>query len=124
MIFKDDFYTINASHEEENATIYSVTINKGHAIFKGHFPGNPVTPGVVQMEVVKELMQVTLGKEMNLLSMGNCKFLAVLNPEETADVDITLNITETEDGNSKVKALIQQDETTFLKMSAVYIEKN
>ena len=60
MQFKDDFYTIEASTHDEDTLVYSIVINKDHDIFNGHFPSNPVTPGVMQMEIVKELQLLYL----------------------------------------------------------------
>jgi 3-hydroxyacyl-[acyl-carrier-protein] dehydratase len=120
MLFKDDFYTIKGTSQEGEATTFNVDISKNHSIFKGHFPGNPVTPGVAQMEMVKELVSEVSGEPMNLISMGNCKFLAILNPEENNNVDVILNINENEDQQLKVSAVIKNDEKSFLKMAAVY----
>lgn len=121
MQFKDDFYTIEASTHEEDTIIYSIEINKNHAIFEGHFPGNPVTPGVAQMEIIKELVQIYLDKEVKMESMPTCKFLAVLNPEENANVDVVLKFIDIEDSESKrVSVVIKNEEISFLKMSVIY----
>lgn len=121
MLFKDDFYTIEASIQDEESINYSITLNKDHAIFAGHFPGNPVTPGVAQMEIVKELIQISLEKKVKMESMPTCKFLAILNPEENANVDVQLKFTAIEDSESKrVSVVIKNDETSFLKMIGVY----
>ncbi|MDX2361714.1 MAG: 3-hydroxyacyl-ACP dehydratase [Crocinitomicaceae bacterium] len=120
MLFKDDFYTIISSSQDEEAVTFAIQLNAEHAIFKGHFPDNPVTPGVAQMEIVKELMKVHTDKDLALKSMGNCKFLAILNPENDADVNVWLKISEQEDGSLKVAAVIKNETTSFLKMSAIY----
>ena len=120
MLFKDDFYTIKGTSQEGEATTFNVDISKDHSIFKGHFPGNPVTPGVAQMEMVKELVSEATSEQVQLVSMGNCKFLAILNPEENSNVDVVLNISETEEHQLKVSAVIKNDEKAFLKMAAIY----
>ena len=33
-----------------------VLLHAGHAIFKGHFPGQPILPGVCMMEMITEIM--------------------------------------------------------------------
>lgn len=120
MLFKNDFYKVNASNTIEETTTFTIEIEKDHDIFKGHFPDNPVTPGVAQMEVVKELVSEAKNTEAKLISMGNCKFLAILNPNENSVVDVVLKITETEEGQLKVSAVIKTEATSFLKMSAFY----
>ena len=57
----DSFFTIVECDSSSNGlAFYSITIDQGHDIYKGHFPGFPVTPGVVEIEIVKELMECHL----------------------------------------------------------------
>lgn len=120
MLFKDNFYKITASNTVEETSTFTIEIEKGHDIFKGHFPDNPVTPGVAQMEIVKELVSEAKDIDAKLVSMGNCKFLAILNPQENSVVDVVLKISETEENQLKVSAVIKNEEKSFLKMSAFY----
>lgn len=119
-MFKDDFYRIHAHKTEDELEVFSIEIKKDHSIFDGHFPGNPVTPGVVQMELIKELLGEITGAKMKMISMSNCKFLAILNPENDAQVDVQLKITRGEAEEWKVNATILNPANTYLKMSAVY----
>lgn len=120
MLFKDDFYIIESSRIEEDTIIFSIKLHKDHIIYKGHFPGNPITPGVVQIEIIKELSSESLKKLISLESMGNCKFLAILNPNSDEKVDVVLKISKLEDKKIKVIAQIQNNSNVFLKMNAVY----
>jgi len=120
MLFKDTFYTIHSTKEENDTFIFSIELNKDHSIFKGHFPGNPVTPGVAQMEIIKELVQISQEKELSLVSMPSCKFLAILNPEKNAMIDVVLKFSSTEDEHIKMNAIIKDEQTSYLKMSGFY----
>lgn len=121
MLFKDDFYSIESSRDEENAKVFSIKLNEDHDIYKGHFPGNPVTPGVVQMEIIRELTSESLKNSVLLDSMGNCKFLAILNPNADRNVDVFLKISELEEKKFRVTAQIQNESTVFIKMNAIYV---
>lgn len=116
-----DFYTVNENEKNENG-IYSVQIslNKNHAIFQGHFPGNPVTPGVCMMQIVKDLTEEILNTKLLLKSASNVKFMAIINPEETPDLVLELGISENEN-EIKVKNTTTFGETIALKMSVTYI---
>ncbi len=120
MLFKDNFYTITAHSPSESGHSFGIELNAAHSIFEGHFPNNPVTPGVVQMEIVKELLCEATGRNLALKKMGNCKFLAILNPATDAGVNIDLKITEGEDNEIKASAVIKNDNAVYLKMSASY----
>ena len=119
MILLDKFYSISSIQLENDILKVTLKLNPSHSIFEGHFPDNPVTPGVVQMEIIKELLATHYNRPIALVSMSNCKFLAILNPTETPIVDVSMNIKE-EDGNIKVSAAIAFEEKGYLKLAAVY----
>ncbi|WP_185207762.1 3-hydroxyacyl-ACP dehydratase [Chryseobacterium sp. C3] len=115
-----DFYTLQSSEKTENGSFTAqISLNKDHDIFKGHFPGNPVTPGVCMMQIVKELTEEFTGSSLFLKTASNVKFMAIINPFETPDLKIQLDITENE-GDVKVKNTTSFGETIALKMSVNY----
>lgn len=120
MALKDSFYTIIASEPTSDGLVAQLKINADHVIFDGHFPDNPVTPGVVQLEIIKELVSDFIGRKVNLHTLSNSKFLAILNPTETPIVNVKLSISEQE-GTIKVSGQIATStEIGILKIVAVY----
>lgn len=114
-----NFYDLT-SHESENNTFRAnIKLNKDHEIFKGHFPGNPVTPGVCMMQIVKDLAEKFTESKLFLKSASNVKFMAIINPFETPDLVLELDINE-KDGEVKVKNTTIFGETIALKMSVNY----
>lgn len=115
-----DFYTLQSHEKAENGSITAnIILNKDHDIFKGHFPGNPVTPGVCMMQIVKELTEEFTSSKLFLKSASNVKFMAIINPVETPELKLQLDITENE-GEIKVKNTTSFGETIALKMSVNY----
>ncbi|MFY7844172.1 3-hydroxyacyl-ACP dehydratase [Chryseobacterium gambrini] len=115
-----DFYTLQSYEKTENGSFTAqISLNKDHDIFKGHFPGNPVTPGVCMMQIVKELTEEFTGSSLFLKTASNVKFMAIINPFETPDLKIQLDITENEQ-DIKVKNTTSFGETIALKMSVNY----
>lgn len=115
-----DFYTLQSYEKTENGSFTAqISLNKDHDIFKGHFPGNPVTPGVCMMQIVKELTEEFTGSSLFIKTASNVKFMAIINPFETPDLKIQLDITENEQ-DVKVKNTTSFGETIALKMSVNY----
>ncbi|MDP9959078.1 3-hydroxyacyl-ACP dehydratase [Chryseobacterium lathyri] len=115
-----DFYTLESYEKAENGSFTAyIHLNKDHDIFKGHFPGNPVTPGVCMMQIVKELTEEFTGSKLFLKTASNVKFMAIINPFETPDLKLQLDITENEE-DVKVKNTTSFGETIALKMSVSY----
>lgn len=63
-----------------------LSIPSDHPCLPGHFPGNPVVPGVVILDHVQTLLQQQYPGR-RLLGVGNVKFLAPLLPEQTCTVE-------------------------------------
>jgi 3-hydroxyacyl-[acyl-carrier-protein] dehydratase len=105
-----------------NGSSFSATIKifPDHIVYKGHFPGYPVTPGVILLQIVHELLEGQLKRTIRLLEMPSCKFLKVVNPDKETRVLLSMNI-NLKDNTLHAKALGAIDSEVFLKLSAVYI---
>lgn len=116
-----DFYSVDTLNSvSEGKYIASITLNKDHAIFKGHFPGNPVTPGVCMMQIIKEITENILNVSLTMVSTSNVKFMALINPEVNAKLTLELEVSENEASEIKVKNTTSFDETVALKLSNTY----
>lgn len=67
-------------------------MNENHEIFKGHFPGNPVVPGVCQIQMIKELIEKALNGFFRLTESDNVKFLSMISPIKTPVVEFEIQI--------------------------------
>lgn len=90
----NDFYTLSDIAREGNKWNGRIRFNAAHAIFTGHFPGQPVVPGVCMMQIVKEVMELILNKKMQIQQAGQVKFLQLITPEITPFVHIEWETTE------------------------------
>lgn len=118
-----DFYKVNKLDVADNQATANITINKDHDIFKGHFPGNPVTPGVCMMQIIKELTEQVVNEKLFMKSSSNIKFMAIINPDINPDLDLILDITKTEEGY-KVRNSTTFEDTLALKLTTNYIIKS
>lgn len=113
----DNFYTVE-DQDLENLK-FRIKINPSHDIFKGHFPGNPIMPGVMMMQVVKELIQTVVAKNLQMVKCSNVKFMNIVNPDVNSILDLQLKIDEV-DGMFKAKTTLQYEDTIALKMNTQY----
>lgn len=117
MILLNDFYTLTQKDASTGVVKAKLSINKAHRIFKGHFPGLPVVPGVCMLQMVREIMEVHVGHELKITVADNMKFLSVINPEQNVEVEASINYTEEGDKVS-VNATLFAGTTTFFKLKA------
>ena len=118
----EGLYTLDDLAVADTKATAKITINKDHIIFKGHFPGNPVMPGVCMIQIIKEITEKIVNKTLFMQSASNIKFMAIINPFVTPELELQLEIIETE-GVFKVKNVSQFEETVALKSTTNFIEK-
>jgi len=68
--------------------IESFRIPSTHPSLPGHFPGNPIVPGVVLLDRVAAALE---NRGARLARIGVVKFLTPLKPEEDATLAIARN---------------------------------
>ena len=68
------------------------------AVYRGHFPGYPITPGVCLVQMALELIGEMAGqaghdgrKEVRLVGAKNIKFTSPVIPEEGAELRFNLS---------------------------------
>ena len=119
MLFPTFYKVTNTQQIDDFKYKFEISLNPNHEIFKGHFPNNPVTPGVCMMQIIKELTQSVCEANLQLIQSNNIKFMALINPEINPDLVLELDITKSET-EVKVKNTTFFGETTALKLSSVY----
>ncbi|NDP28436.1 MAG: 3-hydroxyacyl-ACP dehydratase [Flavobacterium sp.] len=120
MLLKDFYKVISFEKTAENNYLALILINEKHEVFKGHFPGNPIMPGVCMMQIIKELTEQIAGSSLFMQSLSNVKFMALINPFITPELRLELDISTTDTDLVKVKNLTYFNDTLALKLSSVY----
>ena len=119
MKLTDGLFEILESSVTEKGFITTIKLNAGHLVYAGHFPGHPVTPGVIQMQIVHELSEKHFQQKLRLLTMPRCKFLRILNPEEASIMNIQIEFTRAGE-LLDLKASGVDGTVIFFKLNAVY----
>ena len=117
----NDFFTINDTVTSETEIWAELLINANHKIFEGHFPNQPVVPGVCMMQMIKEILEQVIGKETNLLKALDMKFLAVINPIENNLIHASIKYATDESGTINVVASLFKDELVHFKFKGQFV---
>ncbi len=73
-------YKISRLSVNENSFNANLTFNASHPVFSGHFPGQPVVPGVVLVDVSAAVVSLVTGKELIVKDASVIKFLKLIDP--------------------------------------------
>lgn len=118
------FFTLEAGEKNGNSATYRCRLHPEAPVFKAHFPGFPVLPGVLTLKMVVDAInasQFFYTQTLTVQSIGNAKYLAVVNPQETQEVEISVALKAEKNADKpavfQFKATVQNGETRFATFS-------
>jgi len=114
----NSLYSWQVRSTSANSVVYEVLFNRQHPLYEGHFPGQPVTPGVVLGEIVKELLEKHLDLKLGMTDLRQIKFLSPHNPDSNPEMEITIKWQN--DEGYLVQASGIDNSIVFFKMTARY----
>ena len=121
MKLQDNLFTVLSQQEEEGLATFQLRIHPEWPIYKAHFPGHPITPGVCIVQMVQKLLGLALNRDVTLRKVKNVKYLAIISPEEVSELTVSFTKIEAqEDGSLKVQAQVLAGETIYTKLSATF----
>lgn len=107
------------SEEKDSPAVFEVEFDIHHPIFQGHFPHQPVVPGVCMTHMCKELAERCIDKKLNLQKGDNLKFLNFIDPNKHPKVKVTLLFKGTQTENYQLDAQIAAEGVVFFKFQGV-----
>ena len=97
MMLQDDLYTLSRESDQGETFCFRATINPQHPLFAGHFPGEPVMPGVLILEALAQVGAVAIlscedfkGKTAYFGGINNCRFKKKVVPGDVLMLETEL----------------------------------
>lgn len=116
----NSFFKIQTVSPIAEGIVAHVSLNSEHEIYKAHFPGQPITPGVCQIQMVTEILMQYLNKPLELTDIKNVKYMAVITPMEVPELDVRILKIMEVDGDYKASVVLAGTDQVFSKMSLTY----
>ncbi len=108
--------------------IKNVTINE--PFFQGHFPENPIMPGVLITEALAQVAAITcMGLEENKVKLGvftgidNCKFRRQVVPGDILRLEVEMTTLRRGIGKASAKALVGDELACSADLSFALVDK-
>ncbi len=112
----DSLYTISRWSTGPGQVEAELEIDAAHPIFKGHFPGQPVLPGVCMIQMVKEVMEKVTGERLFMHKADNIKFLQMVDPTRTHSLTLTVQY-QTDANELSVQAVLKSGDSNLMKIN-------
>ncbi len=100
--------------------IESVKIDGDSPWFSGHFPDDPILPGIAQLKMVVDLLSNSVADNMRMTGMSRIKFRKIVRPGELLDINVS---SDNKENNYMFRITSGNEEVCSGKMSFSQIEK-
>ncbi|MDR0687138.1 MAG: beta-hydroxyacyl-ACP dehydratase [Prevotellaceae bacterium] len=113
----NDFYRVETATGGDTEFEYRIALNREHFIYRAHFPGNPITPGVCIIQLCKELMELRVKKPLFLKKILNVKFLSVVDPTIFGAIQVAFSKVAISENGCAFSAAVHSGATQLAKLS-------
>ena len=93
------------------------------AIFSGHFPGNPVLPGIFQVEMARYALEAANHMNYNIGSISKAKFINMILPDNR--ITVKIKVAEIDSGiKIRAKSYVDQTQASDVIMVINPVDRN
>lgn len=118
----DRYFSIKEEKKNESGSEFLITLNPDHQVYQGHFPGDPICPGVCSIQMIRECAEISLEKSLTISAISQCRFSELLTPAKNKELLLRLTLNDKGDGTVGVIASLLSDDaqTSFLEYKGDY----
>lgn len=115
MLLENRFYkTLNKEIDGQSGH-FTVAILPDCNVYEGHFPGDPVCPGVCNIETIKECTMMLTNKALRIKTIKQCRLIAIATPTVCPKVTINITATPIDNNTYTVLANIKDEKQTYME---------
>ena len=114
-------YEAQQAVSEGGTTDVVVTLLPECEIYRAHFPGMPITPGVCLVQIAKELIEDIEKCRLHISQAKDIKFISIVTPGDTPQLHYSLTPQDSvaEAGETKWSVCVTASDVLYCKMSLV-----
>ena len=105
-----EYYTVLEEHIAEQNASFTVRLNTECAVYQGHFPEQPIAPGVCNIQMLTECVSRAVNQPLCLTHIRQCRFISLVTPQKTPFLDINIQWEKKEEHVSFTATLSCQKE--------------
>ena len=109
------FSLLSQSVEADGSVLSTVKLNPDCEVYKGHFPGNPVSPGVCNLQMLKECVEHYTNEKLTIVSIKQCRYSALITPLKQSVLQFRATIEKAEEGYT-VAGTVSDSEATYIEI--------
>ena len=119
---QDLFTSIDNYLAQEGHYAFRVRLDASHPVYRGHFPGHPVLPGVCTLQLVRECLNRGTGRRFRYAAIRECKFLGMVVPQADELLEIDIRVGDDTPEGTRLSCTITNHGKTVLKLRGTVCE--
>ena len=108
LLYNKFYKVLSETRQDEQNAVYHCQLLADCDVYRGHFPHKPVSPGVCNMEMIKECAMMLTGEILTIKGIKQCRLTAIASPEVCPEVYVTVGVKKTEGGYSVVASIADE----------------
>lgn len=120
---QDLFTSIDNYLAQEGHYAFRVRLDASHPVYRGHFPGHPVLPGVCTLQLVRECLNRGTGRRFRYAAIRECKFLGMVVPQADELLEIDIRLADDGPAAKKLVCTVANNGKTALKLKGTVSEE-
>jgi 3-hydroxyacyl-[acyl-carrier-protein] dehydratase len=118
----NNLYTLRLmeSAPDGSAIRSEIMLNSRHPLFKGHFPENPILPGVCTVDIIRELLELSIRKPLKMVRAGSIKYLGFVNPEMMPLLEFRFQLNYVEDSTISCSVVVSAQDKAVCSFKGTF----
>ncbi len=83
------YRVLSITQNDENEVFAKVSTDEDSPWFAGHFPGDPVLPGIAQLHMVTACIEQAVQQKLIVQHLARVKFKQLIRPGDILDIHVT-----------------------------------
>lgn len=93
MLLEHKYFEVTSESHDNDTARFVVRLLPDCDVYRGHFPGHPVSPGVCNIEMVRECFARLCDGTPRIATIDRCRFTAVASPSACPELRIAMSWT-------------------------------
>ena len=113
MLLNKYFKILSIKEIDNLSAEYHIALLPECNVYEGHFPGNPVCPGICNIECIKECVMMFTKQSLHYSSIKLCRFTALATPTNCTKLTVKFNLTNS-NSSYIIQSSISDENQTYL----------
>ncbi len=115
-------FRVEQLQRDDNIFTFCAELNSSHKILEGHFPQNPIVPGVCTMAMIKDCCALIVGRTLRFDYIKEVKFLSMIVPSLHPKLKVVVTLkTPVQAEAIEIMATVEAENKIMLKLRATII---